>query len=117
MKTTENSNQLDIESTKQITDYLKHITTLSTGSIVLLVAFLEKLFSKPEGTIFIKYTMVGFAVSVVGAVIAMTINIAVIGRDRKNWEAGLGGIGLLLCWLGFLVAILSLSIFAIKNIG
>jgi len=30
-------------------DYFKHLTTLSTGSILILIAFLEKVFIKPKG--------------------------------------------------------------------
>ena len=39
----------DLESHREhLFDYIKHITTLSTGSILLQLAFLEKVFSQPK---------------------------------------------------------------------
>jgi hypothetical protein len=37
-----------IERYKSIAEYLRHITALSTGSIVLISTFLEKLFPQPQ---------------------------------------------------------------------
>ena len=38
----------EAEFRKLWSDYLKHLTTLSTGSILLIATFLEKLFSQPR---------------------------------------------------------------------
>ena len=40
-----------LERVKFDTDYLKHLTILSTGSIVLIAAFAEKLSTKPFGSL------------------------------------------------------------------
>jgi len=97
MMTTDNSDQLAIEKTKEISSYLKHVTTLSTGSIVLIATLLNKIPSNPEGIVLIKHTTSAFLISIVGAVIAMTVNIAVLGRDTRSWEKYLGGLGLFAC--------------------
>jgi hypothetical protein len=40
-----------VESHKYFFDYFKHITTLNTAAILLMVTFLEKAFKRPQWTI------------------------------------------------------------------
>lgn len=47
-------------------EFYKHLATLSTGSIVLIVTFLEKLFTKPEAKAFVGVSLVAFCLSIVG---------------------------------------------------
>ncbi len=51
-------------------DYFKHLTTLSTGSILILVAFLEKVFTAPQIVLLAFFSIVCFAVCVVGSLMA-----------------------------------------------
>ena len=39
------SQETNIEEIKFLADYVKHLTTLSTGSILIVATFLEKLFA------------------------------------------------------------------------
>jgi hypothetical protein len=50
-----------------VIDFLKHVTTLSSGSILLLATFLEKLFHKPHLGFLVAISFVCFAVSIIGA--------------------------------------------------
>ncbi len=52
-------------------DYFKHLTTLSTGSILVLVAFLEKVFSKPMGEGWALASIGCFALCVIGSLLAL----------------------------------------------
>ncbi len=54
-----------VEAQKVIFDYIKHITTLDTGAIVLLTALLEKFFKTPEWKILITLTFSGFILSII----------------------------------------------------
>lgn len=51
-------------------DYFKHLTTLSTGSILILVAFLEKVFTAPQIVELALVSIGCFAVCVVGSLLA-----------------------------------------------
>jgi hypothetical protein len=111
----------NLESTKIWADYLKHLTTLSTGSIILLATFLEKLFTQPEWKYAVVVALLGFLGCVLGSVLSFTsIAIGSIfwedGEDPAPWVDTAGGIALFMAWIGFCVGIISLTIFAIKNL-
>ena len=65
--------KLDIEHTKLFNDYIKHLNTLSTGSILLLVTFLEKIFTNPHYKWLVIVSLICFLLSVIGGVILKTI--------------------------------------------
>ncbi|MEK6280133.1 MAG: hypothetical protein AABN95_07235 [Acidobacteriota bacterium] len=97
-------------------DYLKHLTTLSTGAIVLQVAFLEKAFQHPRWKAFITISLLSFAASIIGSTVAHTLT---LGSWSEGWDRGTLGINtvaVLATWVGFLVGILAFTVFAIKNI-
>ncbi len=58
-----------LEFLKIVIDYLKHTTTLSTGSILILATFLEKFFTKPTGKLLVILALFCFGFSIVGAFI------------------------------------------------
>jgi hypothetical protein len=109
-----------IERYKVGLDYLKHTTTLSTGSIVLIATFLEKLFAKPFWKSVIVVSLVGFMTSVLTSTIAYTLVLAFRfpgewESDSPGWPHSITGISVFFTWLGFVVGILSLAAFAIRN--
>lgn len=112
---------LNVEHVKQQIDYVKHMTTLSTGSILLLATFLEKLFSKPLWKPFVVAAFCGFLISVISAVLAHTLLVG----DRTFFEHPdpLDGpqvftllVAICVMWLGFLVGVTALAAFAIRNL-
>jgi hypothetical protein len=109
------------EYLKAFFEYLRHLTTLSTGSIVLIAAFLEKVFQKPLWKAAVVVSLLGFMVSVLSSVVVYTILIIfeypAPGKNLKTpeWADVLGGTGTLLTWVGFLIGILSLAVFAVRN--
>jgi hypothetical protein len=58
------------EGLESIRDSMKHLTTLSTGSIVFIVAFLEKFSTDP---IAVRYIVAAIALLLVSAVISIII--------------------------------------------
>ena len=105
-----------IERYKSIFDYLKHLTTLSTGSIILISAFLEKLFVKPNWKFLVAIALGSFMTSVVAAVVTHTILAFDFPGDTESpdlpkWANKLGDVSLVTTWTGFLVGIISLAIF------
>jgi hypothetical protein len=104
-------------------DYLKHLGTLSTGSILLITGFLEKLFKQPEWKVLVGVSLVGFMLTVVFSVIVHSITVAEHGlfydEDSKNIPTWVGWLSLVilgLLWLSFLTAIVSFTVFSLKNL-
>jgi hypothetical protein len=112
-----NSNEVEVERTKHQIDYVKHMTTLSTGSILLLATFLEKLFSKPNWKILIPISFSGFIVSTIASIIAHTVLVLSdeFGGEGTKGEKTLVALSLVLMWVSFLVGVICLGIFSIRN--
>ena len=109
-----------LEHIKHQIDYIKHMTTLSTGSILLLSTFLEKLFSSPHWKALVVTTFIGFIVSVMGSVMAHTIYIMdneffMVEEPQFSAKTSVLGAAILAIWVGFLLGVISLAIFAIRN--
>jgi uncharacterized membrane protein YidH (DUF202 family) len=107
----------DVEHSKIVHDYLKHLTTLSTGSIVLITAFLEKLFTQPQWKFLVIVSILGFMLCVLACVLAQTLLLYYGRLDRKSDEkmSLVGALSLFAAWIGFLIGVVALSVFAIRN--
>ena len=106
-----------IESLKIAYDLFKHLTTLSTGSLLLLATLLEKFFKAPHWSALIGVTFAAFAVSLAGSLALMFVisqGIAGSGKTDEKIDA-LGITGVLLAVGGFLTGIAALIVFTLKN--
>jgi hypothetical protein len=112
-----------IEWMKIWVDYLKHLTTLSTGSLVLIVTFLDKLFVRPRWNAVMIASLIGFLVSILGSVVLLTI-ISIVSyywaNDDKDqlpdYLATMLKISLPFTWLGFSTGVVCMTVFSIKNL-
>jgi hypothetical protein len=110
-----------LESYRAERDFYKHLTTLSTASVVLIATFLVKVFPNPDWKDLVNVSLSGFAVSVVGC--AVMYALAVLDTDSElslhaqmptrwvGWLPITAGLG------GFFVGIASLAAFAIHNLS
>lgn len=108
-----------LEFWKANIEYLKHLSTLSTGSIVLIATFLDKLFTQPIWKVSVIISLVGFLVSVISSVVAYTLIMHYEFPGSDYIEININRIGrtvLYFTWTGFLVGIASLAIFAVVNL-
>jgi len=95
-------------------DWFKHLTTLSTGALLLLVTFLEKLFVHPLWRPLIGVAVVGFIGAVLGSLLAMA---GYIYKVRINTETPKYAMwGSTLAMLGFVGGPIALAIFALRNL-
>jgi hypothetical protein len=113
--------QRKLESYRAERDFYKHLTTLSTASVVLIATFLVKVFPNPEWKELVNISLSGFAVSVVGC--AVMYALAVLDTDSElslhkqmptrwvSWLPITAGLG------GFFVGIATLAAFAIHNLS
>jgi len=82
-------NMMLLELVKSYVDYFKHITTLNTGCILIIIALLEGVFENPKGLFLIAVSIFFFVVSLVCSLVVMKIwlNYAehMIGYIFTNW--------------------------------
>ena len=104
------------EKHKALSEYLRFLTTLSTGSIVLLTSFLEKLQAQPQMGFLIGLAFVGFSLCVVMCVIAYSSVVLKFGEHFSDSQANIPASAIAITWLSFIVAIASLTIFAVFNL-
>jgi hypothetical protein len=110
-----------IEWVKNTLEYLRHLTTLSTGAVLLLATFLEKVFPQPKSRGWIVTSLVSFMVAIVACVIAYSValymSMAVRDNPQKgDSEAMITFVALCIVWFSFLVGMSSLTVFAVKNL-
>lgn len=108
-----------IEIQKVVMGYIKHLTALSTGSIILLTILLEKFFNKDIldlrfliGTSFISFllSVLLFSLCSLGIIKSMRVKDA-NSLENKKYSSITFFIGIITFFLG----LVSLSIFAIVN--
>lgn len=113
--------RLEAERHKAFYDYLKHLNTLSTGSILLLATFLEKLFTRPAWKILVVVSFSSFILAILGSFVVYTIFLGSFPGPTTDQLRGSRDIKvsrgtLWLVWIGFFIGVLSLAVFAIKNL-
>lgn len=115
---------------KSVFDFLKHMTTLSTGSIVLITT-IDKLFVQPSWTILIGIALIGFVTSIIASMIAFHTGLLMFpGRlpsaknDKENLVRArhietllfVSNISFFFTWTGFLVGISLVAAFTFLNL-
>lgn len=113
------NDDVHLETAKAQIDYCKHMTTLSTGSIILLATFMEKLFANPCWKPLVVVSFIGFLLSVVSSVTQHTmyvLNGDAFARNVTDWRLTVATIAMIGIWIGFFVGVLSLGVFGIRNL-
>jgi len=120
---TENNPKVDwseIEIYKLEFEYLKHLTTISTGSILILVAFLDKIFTQPKFKAAIVVSLISFLLSIILCAISQaTIIEKASEKDNLTWRNKIQNltVGLFLFALfSYVIGVISLVVFGIKNL-
>jgi hypothetical protein len=109
-----------IEGYKLLHDTFKHLTTLSTGSILLLATFLKDLFTSPEWPWLVATSIVLFLLSTIASVIVMTaFGDVVYSKGESLSVPGLDRVAapcVPLSWVTFLLGVVALVVFSLKNL-
>ncbi len=100
-------------------DYLKHLTTLSTGSLLLLVTFAEKFAKVP---VWQRLFAVGIGCFLISVICSLTCMFLVLSSSRKRdtappWEDYAIITSFVLTCLFFVWGILAMSVYGIANVG
>ena len=105
------------EGQKLLYDSVKHLTTLSTGSILILIALLEKVFKEPKWPYLIPVGFLCLTLSMLGSVITMIILSNSVFYFREDLELGSkkGAVVFYLSLAAFILGMVSIVFFALKN--
>jgi hypothetical protein len=116
---TENSKTAHFfEAQKLGYDAVKHLTTLSSGTIVILATFLKDFYPTPEWNFLLPFIYGCFMLSILSSIIMMGLLVKAI-KDKPNPSDKIKKCGEICFWIGvtcFLIGYLLLSLFAIKNV-
>lgn len=120
MPSDEDMEKRQVEAHKLHYDLFKHLTTLASGSVVLLSALLDKPFPNPSNRWLVGAAAVSFALSVLASLLVMFFSVGTTHAEQVPGERTGCGIaltvvlfgspGLFVTGLGFLVVFLCLNL-------
>jgi len=97
-------------------DFFKHLTTLSTGTILLLVTLIEKLFITPEWKLLVPIALSSLLVTVISSLYNMVTISSAIEIDEVDEEDEYSLYKTFLVAAGsFLIGLISIAVFVGKN--
>jgi len=105
------------ESLKLSYDLFKHITTLNTGTLLILITFLEKLFQNPSWKFLVSVSFVSFIISIIFSIVIMFFlaqGIADFGELEKI-ETKIARWSFIISIVFFIIGIFSFVLFALVN--
>ena len=115
-KQSNDSGHPKIELHKASIEYAKFLVSLSTGSIVLLASFLDNLTKDSDWVLLAGVSLVAFMLSVISGVILYTTLLWHLGEEMSDKGAVALVFSTIGSWLFFLVAVINLTVFAVKNL-
>jgi hypothetical protein len=95
----------------------KHMTTLGSGILVLMTAFLNKAFQEPEWKFLVAVSVVSLFVSIAGAAVSLfqvPVELKQGISTEEIFPSLANALEALMVW-GFLIALVSLAAFFLKN--
>ena len=97
------------EAFKQVFELMKHVTTLSSGSILILVTFMEKILKGqgPSSSVGVAFSM--FCISIVSALLTMFFLVMHRGESVTDREAIFFAFTVVISLGGFFFGILNLA--------
>lgn len=112
-----------IENSKFVADYIKHLTTLATGSIVLIATLLEKVFVQPHWKAAVIISLVCFLACILGSAVLFGGLVAdsEFWEDGKTWNtptwfAFVSVLSVFIAGAGFVLGIAFFTAFVVRNL-
>ena len=109
-------NKVQAEKHKITIEYFKFLTTLSTGSLVLLTSFLGKLNTPLKFGFLVAVSVAGFLVCIIACVGNYTILVKNFGNPVEGKDLFNAVVGIVITRASFIVATTALAVFAVANL-
>lgn len=103
-----------IHEVESFYDYLKHITSLSIGSVVVLATFSKNFVQDSEKSIFFKVALGGLITSVIASALSMLFTLSIRRYENvepPNWEENAIVTSYLISITGLVLGVISLALF------
>ena len=100
-------------------DLLKQVTTLATGSAILVATLVDRLFHDPKAKVLIATSLVGFLIALGFAVFGMAGYAAKVRHSNpRSFEEvrDMGSTSTAVALSGFVIGVASLALFAVFNL-
>ena len=109
-----------LEQMKAEIDYVKYLSALSTGAIVLMIAFVKDVFSDPAATNFLLTSLTSFGGVVLSSIVFLTGSLLEkwedsLGKGRASNIVNLQAGALIGAWGCFIIGVATLLVFAFQN--
>ena len=107
-----------VDYLKAVIDHFKHLTTLSSGFILVMATFIEKFFQTPDWQLLFVTSFVCFIFSALFSVFGQASFIDLLANiaDWRTRNARLNQTITVLAWALFMLGILTLVVFTVKNL-
>jgi hypothetical protein len=110
----ENEHDIHIEVNKLYYDFLKHLATLSTGSIVILASIIGSVFKNPEWVMLVVYVFVLLSISIVSSALGMFTIVSYLETKKKK-ERSLSISYTITSGFSFVCSLILFCLFSAKN--
>ena len=108
-----------LEQRRALYDFLRHLTALDAGALVLVVTLIEKAFAQPLQRVLVDVSVAAFFVSLLCGSVAHLVLLAQgpsVGALRTtSGDRPMAGLAAMSTWLGFLVGMAALGWFFLVN--
>jgi hypothetical protein len=104
------------EHFKHSFEYLRHVTSLAAGAIVLQVGFLEKLFPNPKYKALVAISIISFTVTILASIVTQWGLLSFLGHRNVEKGSNTAGCSIILLWASFVIGILTAVSFALINL-
>lgn len=107
---------MDIEKIKLLHDYTKHVSTLSTAAILMLVTFYEKLPGFPIVYKSIIFPLIFFVMSILVATFTQKVVISSLSNNDEKYEGNtleFTDKALIISWLLFVLGMIFLCVIGV----
>jgi len=97
-------------------EFFRHLTTVNTAILVILVVFVEKLFRTPAWQFLFPISIVFFLISLIASLVGMWyVTTLSSAPSNLQWEIDAAAGTCLTSIISFIIAMLSFVFFAIRN--
>lgn len=106
---------------KSMHEFLRHLSTLSTGAILILSAFMKHVFATPIWKSALAISVFCFLITVVASVASYLFILKFLPREspKRNlvkWEINVFAYSFMIALVSFALGMVSLALFLIRNI-
>lgn len=106
---------MDSEHMKHSFEYLRHLTSLAAGAIVLQVGFLEKIFPSPKYKALVAISIISFTATILASIITQWGLLSFLSHKDRD-KGTKYGCFVILMWASFIVGTLTAVSFALINL-